>query len=219
MIFGILSDQKKAQEVNDFNKNREIVGDADIDKICKDYLKDNLKSMALKKLGIDEEQVREANPISMDSYIFENLILATCREKEGNDGKTRSSTYNATMFLFSKEQIFYYSLTFSLLKNVKKETTVECFYNDIVSVKTESEIIALNSNKKDKDGNDVKDADGKEVKNTINIDDFVLTTSGGTQMKARVCDIGYENANSIQGMKNLLRTKKQVDIEALYRKG
>ena len=52
------------------------ISDTEIDWICANYVKNNLKPMALKKLGIDEDQVKEVAPIQFHGYYFYCIILA-----------------------------------------------------------------------------------------------------------------------------------------------
>jgi len=174
------------------NQKRIKVTDTDIDKICMEYLA-NLQSMAMKKLGIDEDQVQEALPISFSGYYFNDVGGSPRLIRKGDDGRYRSSNYNAVMFLFSDEQVYCYEHRFSLVQNENEEATDEIFYSDIVSVSTRSEAVTYNFDQKDV---------------TFNTEAFNLTTSGGTSIGATISD--KENAeNSIKGMRSLLRSKKQ----------
>jgi len=170
-----------------YNKNRTIITDAEIDTTCADHLK-NLKSMAIKKHSIDEDQVKEYDPLQFEGYYYERLPNAAFQYKKGDDGKLRSSNYNAVMFLFSSEQVFCYEYKFSLLEDKKQEKTDEYFYKDIVSVSTQSDA---------KTHGDV----------TFNFEYFKLTTSGGTTISAQYSVTG-ETEDALKAMKNLLRNKK-----------
>jgi len=179
--------------IDDYNRNRTVVTGQDLDKICADYLKSDVESMALKKLGIDKSQVMEVAPICFDGYYYKELKTSKPRIKKGSDGKERSSHYNAVMFFFSADQVYCYQLRFSLLEDKKQEATDELFYRDIVSVSTTSDTISYGSGDK---------------KSTISFEEFTLTTSGGTKMDATIADIETAE-HSIQEMRNLLRRKKQ----------
>jgi len=183
--------QKEVEECSEFNNNRRIVTGTEIDEACKEYLESNLKTMAVKKLGIDESQAQEIAPIYISGYDYdgkppvgkENFIVK-------NDGSgNRSSIYNAFAFFFSKDQVHCYKLRFSLLEDAKQESDLEYFYGDIVSVATESDSRTYNGV-------------------TFSFEKFTLTTSGGTKMGAYVLDVGTIQ-HSIQKMKSLLRNKKQ----------
>jgi hypothetical protein len=181
----------------EYNKNIVIVGDDDIDKVYKNNLK-NLKLMAINKLGIDEDQVKEYNPISFRWYDYEPLMKIKPQYKMGVDGKLRSSHCKGSIYLFSAEQIYYYEYRFSLLENKKQEMTDEYFYSDIVSVSTKSDIITYG---------DENTAFGAATQ-SVNVETFTLTTSAGTSVGAALENI--ENAqSSINTLKNLLREKKQ----------
>ncbi|MCL2711011.1 MAG: hypothetical protein FWE95_09025 [Planctomycetaceae bacterium] len=176
-----LNKQARA-EAEQFNRNRIIVTDAEIDEVVSNYFKDNLKSMALHKLGVDEEQVQEISPIHIGNYYFNDIPTASSvKRKTGKDGRNRASHYEVLTFLFSADQVYCYRLRFSLLEGKKQETTDEYFYRDIVSVSADS---------------------------VGDIYEFKLTTSGGTSIGTTVFDFGAAE-RSVQDMRRLLRIKKQ----------
>ena len=179
------------EEIDQFNRNRTVVNGEALDKICAGHLKSDLESMALKKLDIDKSQVLEVEPIVFDGYYYRELKTSEPRIKKCSiDSKERSSHYNAVMFFFSEDQVYCYQLRYSLLKDVKQESTDELFYRDIVSVATTSDTVRYGNNF------------------AISFEEFTLTTSGGTKMEATVTDT--ETAErSIQKMRELLRRKKQ----------
>jgi len=169
-----------------YNKNRTIITDAEIDTACADHLKD-LKSLAMKKLGIDEEQVKEADPIQIDDYYYKDLRASTVQYKKGDDGRFRSSHYNAVMFLFSAERVFCYEYRFSLLTDEKQEETVEIHYNDIDSVLTKSDEVKYGSV-------------------PIKFENFTLN-SRTASIGATVFDMGKVE-RSVNAMRNLVRSKQ-----------
>jgi len=187
-------DAKKIKESNqtiiEYNKNNCIVvQDSEIDMVVKNYIDNNLKSMALNKLAISEEECKEIEPIQIgDYYLLDNLKNFKPEIRIGSDKRCRSSLYNAIIFLFSANQIFCYQVIFSLLKDEKQETAKEFFYRDIVEICTKSEIISLDGEK-------------------IEVEEFTLTTIGGTEMKDSISDKAM--IRSVQNMKKLLRSKKQ----------
>jgi hypothetical protein len=198
----IKTNRKKKEECGEFNRNRTIVEGTEVDEACKNYLESNLKSMALKKLGIDESEIKEVAPIYIPGYDYEKDFSVGKEKfisrKDPADGKLRSSIYSAVMFFFSAEQIFYYKVRFSLLEDgVKHEITKEFHYNDIVSVDTDLESVTYN----------VETADGSSEEK-FSIEKFSLTTSGTTKMEATIFNLS-DVEGSIQGMRNLLRRKKQ----------
>jgi len=165
--------------------------DSEIDQACLDQVK-NLKDLALKKHGLDADQVKEADPIQFDGYFFEN-IRSGFLYKMGKDNIPRSSNYEAVSFVFSAEQVYCYKYRFSITTDEKSESTEEYFYRDIVSASTQSDT----KNYKTKDGKDIP----------INYQYFKLATSGGS-LQASILNMG-DAERSINGMKSLLRNKKQ----------
>lgn len=165
--------------------------DSEIDQICMDQVK-NLKDLALKKHGLDADQVKEAEPIQFDGYYFEN-IRAGYLYQMGKDKIPRSSNYEAVSFVFSAEQVYCYKYRFSIITDEKSESTEEYFYRDIVSASTQS------------DTKTYKTKDGKDI--PINYQYFKLATSGGS-LQASILSMG-DAERSINGMKSLLRNKKQ----------
>jgi len=174
-----------------YSKTAGRMTDDEIDQICQDAIKD-VKVRALKKHGLDEDQVKEADPIIFDGYYYKN-IRSGCLFQEGKDNVWRSSTYEAVVFFFSAEQVYCYEYRFSIVADEKQEATEEYFYRDIVSAATASDTVTY------------KMKDGKEQ--SINYEKFKLTTSGGTSISASV--LNMSNADrSINAMKSLLRNKK-----------
>lgn len=168
--------------------------DSEIDQICAKECAD-LKSRAMKKLGLDEDQVAEAAPISFDGYSYEN-IGSEYKAQKGEDNKYRSSNYKATMFLFSAEQVYCYEYTFSIIVDEKKETTEEYFYRDIVSAATAT---------------DTKKYDykvGKKSESFSITTEYFRLTVPGAQIHAYIRDMSTAE-RSINAMKSLLRSKKQ----------
>jgi hypothetical protein len=140
-IWGIRRSNNKANRITD----------TEIDRECQNYVKD-LKSRALQKLGIDDDQVKEILPIQFGSYCYEDIPSATqpVRDKIGRDERLRTSNYHSVIFLFSAEQVYRYSLIFSLLEDEELEETDECFYSDVVSVNTVSGTLAPKTSKQSK---------------------------------------------------------------------
>ena len=183
------------RSVKKFNENREFMTSIELDDICTTHLGD-IKMRALKKLGLDEDQITEADPISLHGYSFDRNDVGAVpfHVALGDDGRPRSSIYCGTIYLFTPESVYCYKIGFSLLTQAFKETTDEFFYQDIVSVSTESKTEQF--------------GEGEE-KITFSYEEFVLTTSGGNKMRATISDKdGAER--SVRSMRSLLREKKQA---------
>ena len=148
----------------------------------------NMKERALKKLGVDEDEVSEIAPISFDGYVYQNALI-----KQGKDGKYRSSKYQAVMFLFSSNEVHCFTYDFSIVESGQKESTDVYFYKDIVSVSTQTE------------GTQYSVGNGKSSQ--FDYEYFKLTTTGGTSISCAVRNID-DAQRSINGMRSLIKTKK-----------
>lgn len=96
------------------------------------------KQMAFKKLGIDEEEVREITPVCFGGYVFndnvDNLVA------QASSDFWVSSDYTITWIFFSEYEVFVYQYTFSMISDSEKENTMQFSYKDITSFTASSEI-------------------------------------------------------------------------------
>lgn len=170
----------------------QIIGrpsDEDIDRATKSQL-ENMKTRALRKLGVDEDEVNEIAPIVFDGYNYDRSLI-----KCGKDGKYRSSKYQAVMFFFSSNEVYCYTYDFSIVESSQKEATDVYFYKDIVSVSTQTE------------GTEYSVGKGKV--DPFDYESFKLTTAGGTSISCSVRN--YDDAQrSINGMRALIKEKKMA---------
>jgi len=97
----------------------------------------DFKKKALDKIGIDESQVNEINPIHLEDYMFDDKVYALC----GKDGLWRSSAYQISWIFFSSTQIYVYQFTFNMDNGEKKERTEEYFYKDVRTLSIASDTI------------------------------------------------------------------------------
>ncbi len=164
--------------------------DNELDKICLAQIKD-LKQKALRKLGIDEEEVKLISPVVIHGYSF-TRITTPIMHKTGKDNINRSSNYEAMILLFSENQVHTYKYTFSIIADEHSEDAEEYFYQDIVTISTSSERETIKTGKAEK---------------TIQYEAFKLTTAGGNSLVCALRDVGGTE-KSIQGMRQLLRQKK-----------
>lgn len=165
--------------------------DQEIDAAAENQLKD-MKSRAIKKLGLDETEVNEIAPISFSGYKYSGNGL---QWQVGKDGRFRTNRYEAVMFLFSENEVHCYSYEFSLTdSSSQRESTDVYFYQDIVSVSTQT------------DGTQASVGNGKSSK--FDYEYFKLTTTGGTSITASVLNVD-DAQRSINGMRSLLKAKKQ----------
>lgn len=163
--------------------------DADIDAAVAAQLS-NMKERALKKLGLDEDEVSEIAPISFEGYDYKKALI-----KQGKDGKYRSSKVQAVMFFFSSNEVHCYTYDFSIVENSQKESTDVYFYKDIVSVSTQTE------------GTEYSVGKGKSSQ--FDYEYFKLTTTGGTSISCNVRNVD-DAQRSINGMRSLIKNKKMA---------
>lgn len=163
--------------------------DADIDAAVAFQLND-MKTRALRKLGVDEDEVNEIAPITFDGYVYNKALV-----KQGKDGKYRSSKYQAVMFFFSSNEVHCFTYDFSITESGQKESTDVYFYKDIVSVSTQTE------------GTEYSVGKGKSSQ--FDYEYFKLTTTGGTSISCSVRNID-DAQRSINGMRSLIKSKKMA---------
>lgn len=89
----------------------------------------NLKQKALNKLGIDEDQVKEVDPICLEGPAYKT---STWRRR-GGDQTNRYSAYQVTYIFCSSDQVYAYQYTINLDSDEKKERSEEYFYKDITN--------------------------------------------------------------------------------------
>jgi len=70
---------------------------------------------------------------------IESGLISGIKYKKGRDGRILASAAEFTIFQFSENQVFIYTLQFSLIGPEIKESSREYFYRDIVSISTETE--------------------------------------------------------------------------------
>ena len=163
--------------------------DEEIDAAVVSHLSE-MKARALKKLGVDEDEVSEIAPISFDGYVYNNAQI-----KLGKDGKYRSNKYQAVMFFFSGNEVHCYTYDFSITEMGQRESTDVYFYKDIVSVSTQT--------------SGTEYSVGKGKSSQFDYEYFKLTTTGGTSISCSVRNID-DAQRSINGMRSLIKSKKMA---------
>ena len=94
----------------------------------------NLRAKALRKIGLDEDEVSEIPPAVFEGYVFKNAFA-----KKRANGNWVSSAYQVAWLFFSSTQIYVYRYTFNMDEDKKQESTDEFFYKDVTSFSTSSE--------------------------------------------------------------------------------
>ncbi|MDB2576437.1 hypothetical protein N9Z54_04450 [Planctomycetota bacterium] len=167
----------------------------------------DLRRRAIEKLGIDEDQVREIDPICLEGYReFHDKInpyLADAIDGKG-EGSMVSSMYEVTWLFFGDEQVFVYNHGFDTTDDSLVDTTQEYFYQDITSFVTSSESVQKkiwNVN-----GEGCSSLRKSEMR-MVNSELFRIVVPGETFTCAYHDD--GDTARQISAMKQKLREKKQ----------
>ena len=175
-------------------KGNSSMTDSEIDAELRRYFEQqNIEAKALEKLGLSEDDEMEIEPISFYGYHFDGVNQV----KIGSDNKARSSQARIVYFFFTKNEVYCYTHTVSLIENVYSEDTDTYFYSDIVSVST------VTSN-----GTVVLPGAQQQQQRSYQYDSFKLTTTGGTSIQVSLYDKSSMD-RSINSMRNLIKTKKQ----------
>ena len=169
------------------------ISDAEYDEMVAQVIGScDFKQKALDKIGMDEDELKEIEPVHFEGYQFEDAFA-----KQGKDNKWRSSKYQLSWLFFSTNQLFLYQYTFNMDEDGKKEATEEYFYKDITNFSTSSDTVetSVYNAKTDKD----------ELVN-VNSNRFAITVPGDKFY----CSLEQSDytEQSIRGMKSLLRDKK-----------
>ncbi len=103
---------------------------------------------ALTKLGLDEEQVREIEPIVFSDKV---VLPTSLRVYNPISKEVYSSTHEVTYVYFTDNQLFVYKTQFDMCCNVAQEWTSEYFYSDVcdVSSHVSQNVIAIGTSKID----------------------------------------------------------------------
>lgn len=156
--------------------------------------KQDFKQKALDKIGLDESELKEIDPVHFENWAFGDDISYT---KRGKDGIYRSSAYQVSWLFFSSTQVYLYQNTIHFDKDDKKVATEEYFYKDITNFSTSTDTVETPYW-------DVKKK--KYLIENINSNRFSLTVPGD-RFYCWLEQNDYTE-RSIQAMKAKLREKK-----------
>ncbi len=167
-----------------------------------EYLsKIDLKSRAMEKLGIDESEVADVNPICLYDFLFDTSDKSLYWKYA--DRKVVTSKYSVTWIFFSATQMYTYNYIFDMTSDNVTEYMKEFFLQDVTSFETESDLV---------ERIDSSIASGC-LSNTENISknnytvDWFRVTVPGAQFSISMRNAG-EQADSVQAAKALLRDRK-----------
>jgi len=176
---------------------KKTVSDQEYDALVQSVLDSfNSKQKALNKIGLDESELKEIDPVHFEGYVFgDNNSFA----KSGADNKWRSSKYQISWLFFNASQVYLYQFTFNLDEDGKKEATEEYFYKDITNFSTSSDTVETPY---------WDDKQKKTLLENVNTNRFALTVPGDKFYCAMEQNDYTERA--IQAMKAKLREKKNT---------
>lgn len=176
--------------------SKKPISDAEYDQMVLAVLNSNdYKQKALNKIGLDEDQVKEIEPVHFEGFQFDKQSLA----KQGDDGKYRSSKYQVSWLFFSTTQVYLYQNTFNMDEDGKKEATEEYFYKDITNFSTSSDTVETPFYDKEKMEDVLKNVDSNRFAITVPGDKFYCSLEQNDYTE-----------RAIQGMKAMLREKKNA---------
>lgn len=157
----------------------------------------NFKQRALSKLGIDESQVSEIEPVMFSDYYFN---IPKTFVGLGKDLKWRSSAYQITWLFFSDTQVYVYQYTFHMDENTVKERAEEFFYKDITNFTSSTDTEEVEAPQKNCTGGLTW------VRKSANYTRFSIVVPGD-RLNCSAKENEYLET-SIRGMKAKLREKK-----------
>lgn len=156
----------------------------------------NLKARAIQRIGLDESQITEINPIPLSGFVFDSST-----EKAFDNGELVSSQFSVTWIFFSYSQIYIYQYVFDMISDNTWEYIEEFFYRDITSITTETRVV-------EKIDTDISGCLKKETttKNDYTDEYFRITVPGNKfnySMRSTPAIV-----KSIMGAKQFIREKK-----------
>ena len=170
------------------------ISDGEYDEMIRFVLSSyNFKQKALNKIGLDEDELKEIEPVHFEGFQFGKNTLS----KRGEDGKWRSSRYQVSWLFFSANQVFLYQYEFNMDEDGKKESTEEYFYRDITNFSTSSDTIETSVFNKETNKNEIINVDSNRFAITVPGDKFYCSLEQSSYTE-----------KAINGMKSLLRDKK-----------
>ena len=193
-----------------FSKN---ISDQDYDALVQTKVESmNFRQKALDKIGLDESQVNEIEPVHFENFYGVGMNRESNKDrywpsylwvKEGTDRKLRTNAYQISWLFFSDKQVYVYQYTMNLNEDGKNERTEEYFYKDITNFSTISESAEQEKNIQKKGC-----LGGKIIvsRKTLDTDRFALIVPGD-KFFCELVKNDYSESR-IQAMKAKLREKK-----------
>lgn len=122
-----------------------VMSDAQYDQMVQNRLEAlNKEDIALEKLGIDIDQVKEIAPVNFTGYNYDKDIYM-----HQENGSYVSPTVDLMWLFFSDTQIYMYSAKFNMFSSIIEEGTEEYFYKDVTAFRTETTQVLVKVDEKD----------------------------------------------------------------------
>ncbi len=182
-----------------FNKLNGMTDDQYKELVAQKIAKLDLRNRALAKIGLDEDQVREIEPIHFENWYFDskNAFAKYIKKEHG----WISSAYQVTWIFFSDAQVYVYQYLLNMDEDGKRETTEEYFYKDITNFSQTTETYEKTVYE---EGGCLSAA--LERRQNVEVNQFQISAMGDKlRCAAKDCE---ETERSIQAMKAKLREKK-----------
>lgn len=176
---------------------KKTITDEDYEEIVKSTIsKKDFKKIALEKIGLDESELQEIEPVHFEGWTMGNENNVSYA-KRGKDGNWRTTAYQISWLFFSSTQVYLYQNTIHFDKDDKKVLTEEYFYKDITNFSTSSDTVETSYW-------DVKE--NKYLIENVDSNRFSLTVPGDKFF----CSLEQNDYSerSVQAMKAKLREKK-----------
>ena len=99
----------------------------------------DLKQRAIEKIGLDESEIEEIEPIPLSGYVFDESDKNVMIKATNNSAV--SSRFSVTWIFFSKTQMYTYTYTFETISDNVWETTRDFFYQDVTCMTMQQRIV------------------------------------------------------------------------------
>ena len=169
----------------------------------------NLKQRALNKLGLEEAQVKEAEPFCIYGFNFEGVGDAFAKSDNNflviENGIAVTAKYDVSWIFCDAKQIYTYTITFNMTSDDMVETTHEFFYEDVTCFEMMRDV-----------SEDIKETAGcgcgclktkDKVTKSLYISNSLKITVPDSRFYASM-EYNPEVVKSINAMKNLVRERK-----------
>lgn len=160
------------------------------------------KEKALEKIGLDESQVSEIEPVHFENFYWDEKNGRNYSKWIKKDHEFVSSAYQITWIFFGDTQMYVYQYLLNMDRNEKKESTEEYFYKDVTNFSTSSDTVEQDTLYEE---GGCLSGDTYKRQN-VNMDRFQISAMGDKFWCSMRQNEYSERA--IQGMKAKLREKK-----------